>query len=108
MKASVHGNDFNLGFGVAIGEITGYHFPGAKTIKRHIFAFFDEFPTLKDAETFVRKKNGKMIGVQDSTKKPVYEEWIVLSFTQINPDKSVIHPQGVYYRYTTQKPKVKM
>jgi hypothetical protein len=105
IKATLHPADFRLGFGTVKGENTdNFIFPGAKNVRGHMFVFWDDYTLLKDAEKFKKDSNWKVEGREDKTGKKVYRELEVLEFSRIVDNKPKT-AYGVYYRYTTWKPK---
>jgi hypothetical protein len=83
------------------GKYTRFKFPGSKIIHNNVFIFYDESPSLPDANQFIKKNNGKLINHEDGV--AVYQEFKIIPFAENN--KTVY---GVYYRYICkrrQKPK---
>ncbi len=87
------------------GRYTKFKFPGSKMVRDHLFIFFDESPSLTEANQFIKKNNGKLVNQENGV--AVYQEYIVIPFEWIkeigNHNKIKMTSYGVYYRYVSKR-----
>jgi hypothetical protein len=89
------------------GEYSNFMFPGTKEVKGSKYWFFNEYPSLTEANAVVKKQHGRITHYSTRDKKPRYLWSVMVPFRyQAGGSKeSLKTAYAVYSRYSGRRPK---